>query len=81
MEQKCNSIFFGHVLKFPMKMLENSRALSVRATVTQGWMVLVKIAQRTFSTSLPSFSLLLFRVPRQRVFLGYGCLLSEYSES
>ena len=54
MEQKCNSIFFGHGLQFPMRMLENSRAVSVRATVTQGWMVLVKIAQRTFSTSLPS---------------------------
>ena len=64
MEQNCNSIFSGRVLKFPMKMLENSRALSVRATVTQGWMVLVKIAQRTFSMSLPSFSLLLFKVPR-----------------
>lgn len=27
MEQNCNSIFSGRVLKFPMKMLENSRAL------------------------------------------------------
>lgn len=64
MEQNCNSIFFGPVLKFPMKMLENSRALGVRTTLTQGWMVLVKIAQRTFSMSLPSFSLRLLRVPR-----------------
>lgn len=27
MEQKCNSIFFGQGLRFPMKMLENPRAV------------------------------------------------------
>lgn len=64
MEQKCKSIFFGRGLHFLMKMLENPRALSVRSTVTQCWMVPIKTAQRAFSAALPGLSLLLFKFPR-----------------
>lgn len=66
MEQKCNSIFFGRGLYFPMKMLENPRALSVRSTVTQCWMVcsLLKQHKGLSQRPLSGLSLLLFRVPR-----------------
>lgn len=53
MERKCNSIFFAHGPHFPMKALENLRAIGVGATVAQGWMICSMLEQQgwmAFST-------------------------------
>lgn len=78
MEQKGNSIFFGHGL------LPNENA---GEPVSSGYQIhcdsilavhsMLKPQKGLSQCHLLEFFLLLFRVPRQRVFLGYGRLLGE----
>lgn len=71
MEQKCNSIFFARGPHFPMKALENLRAVGVGATVAQGWMICSMLEQHRWMASqqpLLPLSLLLFRVVVRRDF-------------
>lgn len=52
MEQKCNSIFFARGPHFPMKALENLRAVGVGATVAQGWMICSVLEQHRWMDGL-----------------------------
>lgn len=76
---KSVTICFGRGLCFPVKTLENMQAMGVRSTVTPRWLIhsMLKQHKGLSQCRLLGFSLLLFRVPRQRVFLGCSGLLSD----